>query len=382
MGPLTGIRVVEFAGIGPGPFCAMMLADAGADVIRIDPVTERSADYTPNIVLERGRRSIAIDLKHPDGAETALRLIASADVVVESFRPGVMERLRLGPGDCLAVNPRLVYGRMTGYGQDGPMAGAVGHDINYISLTGALHAIGRLDSGPVPPLNLVGDFGGGAMFLAYGIACALVSTRASGRGQVVDANVLDGTTTLLALVHGLRAAGKWHDERGANLLDTGAPFYDVYRCSDGQYVAVGCIEEKFFLELLTVLGLVDSVELRSAHKDQQHWPALRAALTQVFSRRKRDEWVASFVGHQACVTPVLTVSEAPHHEQALARESYQPIPGNPAGRQPAPAPRFSETVSELPPPPVPRGADTDQILADLGLTVADIGKLRTSGAVA
>jgi alpha-methylacyl-CoA racemase len=379
-GPLAGITVVELAGIGPGPFCAMLLADMGATVLRIDRAGPTSGDYTPNPVLERGRRSLAVDLKQAAGRDVVLRLVETADVLLESFRPGVAERLGLGPDACLARNPRLVYGRLTGWGQDGPLAGAAGHDINYISLTGALHAIGRSGQSPVPPLNLVGDFGGGASSLAFGIACALLESRASGRGQVVDANVLDGTGTLMALVHGLRARGRWSVERGSNLLDTGCPYYDVYACADGRWVAVGTIEERFFCTLLGVLGLDDDASLTGSHKDRGRWPALRAAFTGAFATRTRDEWAEVFAGVDACVTPVLDLDEAVAHPHAVARGSYVPL-GDGDAPQPAVAPRFSRSSTPVPAPaPVP-GQHTREILAEHGYDVATIEALLASGAV-
>jgi alpha-methylacyl-CoA racemase len=379
-GPLAGVRVVELAGIGPGPFAVMLLADMGAEVIRVDRAGPASADYTPNPVIERGRRSIAVDLKNPAGVEVVLRLVESADVLVESYRPGVAERLGVGPQPCLARNPRLVYGRMTGWGQDGELAPVAGHDINYISMTGALHAMGRAGERPVPPLNLVGDFGGGASSLAFGVVCALLKARSSGLGQVVDANVLDATSTLMGLVHGLRAAGKWTLDRGANLLDTGCPYYDVYTCGDGRWVAVGAIEERFFQNVLTVLGLDHDEELRGSHKDRSRWPALRTALAAAFATRTRDEWTDAFTGVDSCVTPVLDMDEAATHRHAKQRGAYQPIPGS-AMRQPAVAPRLSRSRTPVPgAPPVP-GEHTREILTEAGLGDR-LGELLESGAVA
>jgi alpha-methylacyl-CoA racemase len=363
-GPLSGVRVVELAGIGPAPFAVMLLADMGASVVRVDRAGPASGDYAPNPVMERGRRSIAVNLKDPAGADVVRRLVARADVVVESYRPGVAERLGVGPSECLAANPRIVYGRMSGFGQTGPRAGDAGHDINYISLTGALHAIGRAGDPPVPPMNLVGDFGGGALFLAYGIACALLEVARTGRGRVVDANVVEGTTTLLSLVHGLQAVGLWADERGRNLLDTGCPYYDVYACADGGHVAVGTIERRFFVTMLSVLGLS---EFADAHRDPSRWPALRAALTSAFATRPRDAWVAAFAGRDACVTPVLSLAEARADPQAVARGGYAPVPGFPDAAQAAPAPRFDGEVLPLPGPAPAVGAHTREILAELGL---------------
>jgi alpha-methylacyl-CoA racemase len=379
-GPLSGVRVLELAGIGPGPFCVMLLADMGADVVRIDRTGPPSADYTPNPVLERGRRSLAVDLKAERGRDLVLDLVAGSDVLVESFRPGVAERLGLGPDACLARNPRLVYGRMTGWGQDGPLAGAAGHDINYISLTGALHAMGRAGERPVPPLNLVGDFGGGASSLAFGIVCALLESRTSGRGQVVDANVLEATSTLMALVHGLRARGRWSLERGTNLLDTGCPYYDVYTCADGRWVAVGTIEERFFLTMLGVLGLDDEPALTGSHKDRARWPALREALTRAFAGRTRDEWATAFAGVDACVTPVLDLDEAAAHPHAVARGDYLPLADD-GHLQPAVAPRFSRSGTAVPGGAPAPGGHTREILLELGRTEPQIADLLRSGVV-
>ncbi|TFV93780.1 CoA transferase [Blastococcus sp. CT_GayMR20] len=380
-GPLAGITVVELAGIGPGPYCAMLLADMGASVVRVDRAGPASADYTPNPVLERGRRSIAVDLKQPRGRDVVLDLVATADVLVESFRPGVAERLGLGPDECLARNPRLVYGRMTGWGQDGPLAGAAGHDVNYISLTGALHAIGRAGERPVPPLNLVGDFGGGASSLAFGIVCALLESGRSGRGQVVDANVFDSTGTLMALIHGLRARGRWSARRGDNLLDTGCPYYDVYTCADGRWVAVGTIEERFFRTMLAVLGLDEDPRLAGSHKDRSRWPALREALTAAFATRTRDEWAEAFAGVDACVTPVLDLDEAAAHPHAVARSAYEPLDGSPHP-QPAVAPRFSRSTTPVPSPAVSPGQQTREILAQCGYDGAAVDELLETGVVA
>ena len=284
-GPLAGVRVVELAGIGPGPFCVMLLADMGASVVRVDRVGAASADYTVNPVIERGRRSVAVDLKSPDGVRVVLDLVRDADVLLESYRPGVAERLGIGPSVCHEANERLVYARLSGFGQDGPWAGVAGHDINYIGLTGALWSIGRAGERPVPPINLVGDLGGGAASMAFGIVCALLEARTSGHGQVVDANVLDATTTIMGFVQGLRAQGVWGLDRGTNLLDTGAPYYDTYTCADGRWVAMGTVEERFFLTALDVLGFAADDPLRGAHKDRSRWPALREALTAAFATR-------------------------------------------------------------------------------------------------
>jgi len=379
-GPLSGIRVVELAGIGPGPFCVMLLADMGASVVRVDRAARPSPDYVPNPVIERGRRSIAVDLKSPEGVHVVLDLVREADVLVESYRPGVAERLGVGPEECLAVNPRLVYGRLSAWGQDGPWAHVAGHDINYIGLTGALHSIGRAGERPVPPLNLVGDLGAGAASLAFGVVCALWEARSSGLGQVVDASVYDATTTLMGFVHGLRAQGRWGDDRGQNLLDTGCPYYDVYTCADARWVAIGTIEERFFLTALDVLGLDPDDGLRRAHQDRSRWPALREELTRRFATRTRDEWAAAFTGLDSCVTPVLDLPEAVGHEQAKARRLYLPLEG-PGGVQPAVAPRFSRSSTPVPEPSPLPGSDTDAVLEELGYAGEQVAALRRSGVV-
>ena len=379
-GPLAGVRVLELAGIGPGPFSVMLLADMGASVVRVDRASAPSGDYTPNPVIERGRRSIAVDLKESDGVAVVLDLVPACDVLVESYRPGVAERLGLGPDRCLEVNPRLVYGRLTGWGQTGPLADVAGHDINYIGMTGALHSIGRAGERPVPPLNLVGDFGGGAASLAFGVVCALVEARSSGRGQVVDANVLESTATLMGLVHGLRAQGKWQGARGTNLLDTGCPYYDVYTCADGRWVAFGAIEERFFRNALDVLGLLGDPRLAGSHKDRSRWPGLREALTAVFATRTRDEWAASFEGVEGCVTPVLDLDEARRHPHAEARSAYEDLPGT-AHPQPAVAPRFSRSDTPVPGPAPRPGQHTREVLTELGYDASRIAELMASGAV-
>jgi alpha-methylacyl-CoA racemase len=358
----------------------MLLADMGASVVRVDRVGPASADYTVNPVIERGRRSVAVDLKATDGVQVVLDLVHDADVLLESYRPGVAERLGIGPAACHAANARLVYARLSGFGQDGPWAGVAGHDINYIGLTGALWSVGRAGDRPVPPANLVGDLGGGAASMAFGIVCALLEARASGRGQVVDANVLDATTTIMGFLQGLRAQGMWTLDRGANLLDTGAPFYDTYTCSDGRWVAIGTVEERFFLVALDVLGVACDDPLRGAHKDRSRWPALREALTAAFATRTRDEWAAAFRDHDACVTPVLDLDEATRHEQAAARGGYQPIPGL-AVPQPAVSPRFSRSATPIPPPPPKVGAHTDAVLAELGYAPDRVASLRAAGVV-
>jgi alpha-methylacyl-CoA racemase len=366
-GPLAGLRVIEMVGLGPCPFAAMMLADMGAEVIRIDrkPVAGAANPFpmlgTKFDVMARGRRSLALDLKHPDAAQLVLQLLGKADVLLEGFRPGVMERLGLGPGDCLARNPKLVYGRVTGWGQHGPLAQAAGHDLNYIALSGMLHAMGRADSPPAPPLNLVGDFGGGAMMLAFGVVCAVLEARASGKGQVVDAAMTDGSALLGAMMYGLRAFGMWSDKREANMLDGGAPFYDTYACADGKYIAVGAIEPQFYAQLLALAGASDP-EL-GKQWSQMHWPALKAKFAALFATRNRDEWCALLEGTDACFAPVLDMREAPAHAHNAARGTFVEVDGV---TQPAPAPRFSRTEPEIAAGPAAPGQHTEQILADLG----------------
>ncbi len=376
MGPLQGVRVVEIASLAPAPFGCMVLSDLGADVLRVDRSTGvgGAASADP---LGRGRRSIGLNLKDPAGIDVLLRLLESADVLVEGFRPGVAERLGFGPDVCLERNPRLVYGRMTGWGQEGPMAPMAGHDINYIAVAGALEPIGRAGERPVPPLNLVGDFGGGGMLLALGILAALHETSRSGRGQVVDAAMVDGASLLTSFIHGMRAQGIWQDERGTNLLDGGAPFYDTYETSDGLHMSVGALEPQFYAALLHGLGLED--EDLPGQLDQEHWPQMRARFTEVFLQRTRDEWTEIFDGTDACVAPILGLGEAPAHPHNAARTGFIDIGGV---LQPAPAPRFSRTAANTPTPPVRAGENTDDILTELGLSDEDIATLRKSGAVA
>lgn len=364
-GPLTGLRVVELAGIGPGPHAAMLLADLGADVVRVERPAGGLQVLASGVQdwLLRGRRSVAANLKDPAGRETVLRLVERADVLLEGFRPGVTERLGVGPDDCLARNPRLVYARMTGWGQDGPLAQRAGHDINYISLTGALHAVRTAGGRPVPPLNLVGDFGGGSLFVVVGILAALWEREKSGQGQVVDAAMVDGTSVLLQMVWALRAQGAWSDEPAANLLDTGAPFYDTYACADGRYVAVGALEPQFYTQLLEGLGLAG--EDLPAQMDRDGWPVLRARFAEVFATRTRDEWVKIFAGTDACVTPVLSFAEVPEHPHLVARNTLVHIDDV---IQAAPAPRFSRTVPDLPTAPPTPGADTEAVLRDWGVS--------------
>ncbi len=379
-GPLDGVKVIELAGIGPGPFCAMMLADMGADVVRIDRAGNVSGGdpaTPPADLLNRGRRSVGVDLKNPDGVETVLRLVESADALIEGFRPGVTERLGLGPDVCLARNPGLVYGRMTGWGQDGPYANAAGHDINYIALAGALHPIGRAGEAPVPPLNMIGDFGGGGMLLAFGVACGIVSARTTGKGQVIDAAMVDGAAVLFTFVHGMMAMGMWQDERGVNMLDTGAHFYDVYETSDGGYVSIGSIEPQFYAELLRLTGL-DDADLPWQH-DKTEWPALKERFAALFKTKTRDEWCSIMERTDVCFAPVLSLSEAPGHPHNVHRETFVERDGI---VQPAPAPRFSATPGEIRRPPPHAGQHTDEVLAEWGLDAERIAKLREVGAIA
>jgi alpha-methylacyl-CoA racemase len=378
MGPLAGLKVVELASIGPGPFAAMLLADQGAQVLRIDRVEPSGLGVPVDVrfdVTGRSRRSVALDLKSADGREAALRLIAQADVLIEGWRPGVAERLGLGPADCQARNPGLVYGRMTGFGQTGPLAQAAGHDLNYIALTGALHAIGHADQ-PVPPLNLVGDYGGGALYLAFGLMAALFERQRSGLGQVVDAAMVDGASSLLSIFHGLAAAGQWDvTQRGANLLDGGAPFYGTFVCSDGQHVSIGALEPKFFAELVQRLGLDASFIPRQY--DRRRWPELRAAIAAAIAGKTRDEWTALLEGSDVCFAPVLTLAEASQHRQATERGAFVQVEGV---TQPAPAPRFSRSQPEAPTPSVKAGAHTRAVLAEAGYGAEQIEQLLASGA--
>ncbi len=381
MGPLAGVKVLELAGIGPGPFCAMLLADLGADVVRIDRrqnVMGGDPSTPPADLLNRGRRSVGVDLKHPDGVDTVLELVAQADALIEGFRPGVMERLGLGPDVCLARNPKLVYGRMTGWGQDGPYAHTAGHDINYIALAGALEPIGRHGQAPVPPLNLVGDFGGGGMLLALGISAALVEAGRSGEGQVVDAAMVDGAAVLTTMFHAFRAMGIWQDERGTNLLDTGAHFYDVYETSDGRYVSIGSIEPQFYAALLEHTGLLQGQELPWQH-DRAQWPALKKQLADIFRTKTRDEWCEIMEGTDVCFAPVLSFGEAPEHPHNVHRHTFTEVAGI---VQPSPAPRFSRTPGSIQSPPPHAGQHTDEVLAEWGLTTERLAELRQAGAIA
>jgi alpha-methylacyl-CoA racemase len=375
MGPLKGIKVVEFAGIGPGPFCAMMLSDMGAEVIRLDRLSAKGVGSRREVYL-RGRRSIALELKHPDGVAAALRLIEQADALIEGFRPGVMERLGLGPEVCLARNPRLVYGRMTGWGQTGPLKDAAGHDINYIALSGALHAIGRAGEKPVPPLNLLGDFGGGGMLLAFGLVCGLLEARQSGQGQVIDAAMTDGSALLMAIIYQLKANGRWRNQRESNMLDGGAHFYDSYECADGKYIAIGSIEPQFYALLLAKLGL-DEVAFQP-QLDAQRWPELKAKLTAVFLTKTRAEWRALLEGTDVCFAPVLDLDEAPLHPHNVARGAFAELEGV---IQPAPAPRFSRTPPEIQRPPGVCGEHTEDALTDWGFSAEELAELKRKGAI-
>ncbi len=378
MGPLAGLRVVEVSGIGPGPFCAMVLADLGADVIAVDrppavPPAPGSARYD---VLRRGRRSVGLDLKHPSGPQVLLRLVEGADALLEGFRPGVAERLGVGPDECLARNPRLVYGRMTGWGQDGPLASTAGHDLTYAAVAGALAHIGRKDQPPTPPLNLVADFGGGGMLLALGLVAGMLHAARTGVGQVVDAAMVDGTALLMAPFYGASAMGFWSDERGTNLLDSGAPYYDVYRCADGAELAVAALEPQFFATLLDVLGL-DPASV-PGQDEVGRWPELRDRLTQVIGSQTRERWLDLAEGRDACLAPVLPMREAADHPQIRARATVVDVDGVP---QPAPAPRFSATPAALDRPPALAGEHTDEVLVDCGFSEAEVAELRDDGAV-
>jgi len=379
MGPLAGIKVIEMAGIGPGPFCAMLLADMGADVIRVDrgdgkgnPV-ERDPRFQ---VMNRNRRSIAMDLKHPDAVATLLRMCGKADALLEGFRPGVMERLGLGPDPCLAANHALVYARMTGWGQDGPLAQRAGHDINYVALSGVLSMLGRKGEKPLPPLNIIGDMAGGGLLMAYGMVSAILHAKSTGTGQVVDTAMTEGSALMAASIFGLRGAGIWQDRRGTNLLDGGAPFYDVYETADGGLMAVGAIEPQFYAELLKGLEL-DPSDL-PGQMDPSGWPALRTRFSELFSGKTRDEWTAIFENTDACVTPVLSLTEAAEHPHNRHRGTYA---SPDEVLQATPAPRFSRTPAGIESLPPQRGEHTESVLAAYGFSVDDIAGLRQSGAI-
>jgi alpha-methylacyl-CoA racemase len=371
-GPLKGIRIIELAGIGPGPFAGMMLADHGAEVIRVDRPGARIDARDP---LLRGRRVIGVDLKSAEGKALVLDLVKSADALFEGFRPGVTERLGLGPAECHAVNPALVYGRMTGWGQFGPYANAAGHDINYIALAGALHAYGRAGGKPTPPINMVGDFGGGGMMLAFGMVSALLHAKTTGQGQVIDCAMTDGAAALMAMIWGFRANGIWQDERGVNLLDTGAHMYDTYECADGKFISIGSLEPQFYALLLEKTGLKDDPDF-AGQMNAANWPALKDRLTALFKTRTRDDWCADMEMTDVCFAPVLSMAEAPHHPHNAARGTFVEADGV---MQPAPAPRYSATISDA--PRMTKAADTDAILAELGYDGARVDALKAAGTV-
>ena len=380
MGPLKGVRIIEMAGIGPAPFCGMMLSDMGAEVIRVD--RSDGADLglpgrEPRFeVLHRGRQSVAVDVKTEAGREIVRRLVKDADALIEGFRPGVMERLDLGPEVLAEINPRLVFGRMTGFGQDGPMAARAGHDINYIALTGALHAIGHKNGPPLPPLNLIGDYGGGGMLLAFGVVCAILEARSSGKGQVVDAAMVDGGSVLMAAIYGFLGSGMWRDERGVNILDSGAPWYNVYETKDGKWVSIGSIEKRFYADLLERLGIAGE-DLPKQH-DRAGWPQLAKRFAEVFKSRTRDEWSAVFADSDACFAPVLGMSEVAAHPHNAARSTFVERDGV---LQPSPAPRFSRTPEAIRGPARPAGADSEAVLKAAGYSAADIAALIAQGVV-
>ena len=377
-GPLVGLKVVELGGIGPGPFSAMLLADLGADVIRVDRQADsglgvpRGAEYD---LMSRSRRSIAVDLKNPQGVETVLKLAEQADVLIDPFRPGVTEKLGLGPDAALARNPRLIYARMTGFGGHGPLAHAAGHDINYIALSGALHAIGTPEK-PVPPLNMIGDFGGGGMYLAFGVLAAVYESQRSGQGQIVDIGMVDGAISLMTPIYGLHASGYWHDARGENILDGAAPFYDAFETADGKFVSIGSIEKKFYAILLEKLGL--DPDALPAQMDRARWPELKATIAETIKRKTRDEWVAIMEGSDVCFAPVLSLAEAPHHPHNRARGNFVEVAGI---TQPAPAPRFSRTPGRVHSPPAVPGADTEAALGDWGFSADEIATLKGAAAI-
>jgi alpha-methylacyl-CoA racemase len=378
MGPLQGVKIVELAGIGPGPFAGMLLSDMGADIVRVDRAQQVSGDFSkPNLeALYRGRRSIGVDLKNPEGVETVLKLVESADALIEGYRPGVTERLGIGPDACLARNPKLVYGRMTGWGQEGPYAQAAGHDINYIALAGALAHFGREGAKPTPPINVVGDFGGGAMFLAFGVVCGLFEAQRSGQGQVIDAAMVDGSALLMTMMWGLKAIGFWDEHLGVNVLDSGAPFYDTYETKDRKFISLGSLEPQFYAELVNRLGLADA-DL-PAQMDRSGWPVLGEKFTELFKTKTRDEWCAILEHSDACFAPVLTMSEATNHPHIKHRET---VINRDGVDQPAPAPRFSRTAAEVERSAPWPGQHTDEALSDWGFAPDAVAKLREIGAV-
>ena len=378
-GPLAGLKVIELGGIGPGPFCSMLLSDLGAEVLRIDRIAPSDSgipmDNRFNL-LNRGRRSVAMDLKKPEAVATIKRLLEQADALVEGFRPGVTERLGLGPDDCFKVNPKLVYGRMTGWGQDGPLAQSTGHDINFIALSGVLHSVGQRNGPPVLPLNLIGDFGGGALYLAFGIVSALLEASRSGKGQVVDAAMTDGAASLMTLIYGMHAAGYWSDERGTNRLDSGAPWYNVYQTKDDRYIAIGSTEPRFYRKTLEALGLLET-DLPDQH-DRSGWPKVQALFAAAFRQKTRDEWCALMGGTDVCFAPVLSLREAPEHPHNRARGTFVEVDEI---VQPAPAPRFSRTVPVIQRPPAKVGEHTDEALRDWGFSDNEISTLKLAHAI-
>jgi alpha-methylacyl-CoA racemase len=383
MGPLEGIRIVELAGIGPGPFCAMLLSDMGAEIIRVDRAamvgqdTDRDGNDARFNLLARGRRNIAVDLKNPAAVDAVLRLIDRADALLEGFRPGVMERLGLGPDLCLARHPKLVYGRMTGWGQDGPIARTAGHDINYIALSGVLHSIGEAGGPPVPPLNLVGDFGGGALYLAMGVLAGIISARSTGKGQVIDCSMVEGSASLMMMMYGALASGAWTEERGHNRTDGGAHYYQIYETKDGEYVSVGAIEPQFYALLLKHTGLEG--EDLPPQTDRAHWPEMRERLARIFKEKTRAEWTEIMQQTDICFAPVLRMSEALEHPHNRHRNSFVEVDGI---AQPGPAPRFLGTPTQVQRPPARVGEHTDAILKDWGFAADEIAALHQSGAVA
>lgn len=383
MGPLEGVKIVELAGIGPGPFCAMLLSDMGAEVIRVDRAANVGHDIgregeDPRFgLLQRGRRNIAVDLKNPEGVAAVLRLVDRADALVEGFRPGVMERLGLGPEICLPRNPRLVYGRMTGWGQDGPIAHTAGHDINYIALSGALYSIGEAGGPPVPPLNLIGDFGGGALYLAMGVLAGIISARTTGKGQVIDCSMVEGSASLMMMMYGALAAGAWNEQRASNRTDGGAHFYHVYETKDGEHVAIGSIEPQFYALLLKHTGLEG--ESLPPQTDRTTWRDMQQRLARIFKEKTRAEWTEIMEQTDICFAPVLRMSEAMRHPHNLHRESFVEIAGV---AQPAPAPRFLGTPTRVQSPPARTGEHTDAVLSEWGFSAGEIAELHRNGAIA
>jgi len=380
MGPLSSLKILEFAGIGPGPMCAMLLSDMGAEVIRIDRMVKADLGLKRDPkkdVMNRGRRSIAVDLKRPEGVELVLKMIEQADAITEGFRPGVMERLGLGPAVCMTRNKKLVYGRMTGWGQYGPLSQAAGHDINYISLTGALNAVGREGEVPVHPLNLVGDFGGGALYLAMGVLAAIIEAKSSGKGQIVDCAMTDGSASLMSMFYGMKSMGGWSEERGTNAIDTGSHYYNVYETADGKYISIGSIEPKFYQEMLEKAGLVDDDTL-SDQQDRGNWPDMKARFSEIFKTKSRDQWCEIMEGSDACFAPVLNMQESIDHPHNIARETFVEVGGV---VQPAPAPRFSVTPSEISKPPSAPGEDTDRVLKDWGFNEEEVASLQGNNVV-